>query len=515
MTAADRAATAMPGHASRSLMGRAVLGFGWIFAWRIASRILGVGSTLLLVRLLVPADFGLIELSSSFLLAIESFSALGVEEAVVRASEQDDALYDTAFTMIAARSTLLTILIAATAAPMAEFFGDPRLRPIVLVFAGTTFLSGLANIRVLEFRRDLRFDREFQLQLVPRVAGVIVTIAAALIWRDYWALVAGTAVQRLLRVPYSYLMRPYLPCLTLKAWRLLIGFSLWTWMLCIVRLARDRINVFVLGREIGTSSVGTFSVALEIATLPTTELLLPMGRALFSAVSEMHRAGRSSETMWLRVVGLIALLGFPASIGLALVAAPLVRVMLGPQWMIAVPLLQIAAVAGAFSIFEHCCHIQLDAAGLVHVDFQAVCITTTIRVTLALLLVPKFGLIGAVAGGAIATLLDQAVYLTFKKLVVTLQIPLLLRQIWRPALATAGMAGCVIWTGFARLPAHADESSAAGHLVAAALVGAVLYVVILISAWQAAGRPAGTEADILLQLRQAFARFLGSIPVTR
>jgi lipopolysaccharide exporter len=301
---------------------------------------------------------------------------------------------------------------------------------------------------------------------------------------------------------------PFCPRPTLGAWRELVGFSFWAWMLQVVRLAKGRVHVFVLGRVVGTASVGTFSIAIEIASLPVTELLMPMGRALFSAILETRRTGGDPETIWLRVVGLISIIAFPAGIGLALVAEPLVRLMLGPQWMMAVPLIQIAAAAGTFSVFEHCCHIQLDSSGLIHVDFQAICITAVVRTALALALVPPFGLPGAVWGVAIATVLDQITYLTIKKLVLSLQFSLLLRQVWRPALATSVMAVSVAWSGLARLPDGADGLSAAMHLTTAALLGVVLYVGMILLTWQFSGRPDGTEADILVNLRQRLARLM-------
>ena len=489
-----------------SLMGQAVRGFGWIFAWRMTTRILGMASTLLLVRLLAPADFGLVALSSSFLQAIDAFSALGVEEAVVRTHAPDRPLYDTAFTMIALRSAGMALLLALGAAPLAAFFAEPRLAPVVLVTAAITLVSGFENVGMLEFRRDLRFDREFRLQAVPRLAGVATTVVAALIWRDYWALVIGSAALRLVRLPTSYLMHPYRPRPTLAAWRQLVGFSFWTWLLCMVRLARDRVQVFVLGRVLGTASLGIYSIALEIAGMPGSELVLPMGRALFSAISVARRSGGDAETIWLRVVGLTALVVFPAGVGLALVAEPLVRLMLGPQWMAAVPLVRIAAAAGAFTLFDHFCHIQLDAAGLVHIDFRGNCVTATVRVALAVALVPAFGMAGAIWGLAAAALFDQLVYLVIKKLVLPFRPVLLLRQVWRPAVATGAMAAAVAWSGLARLPAGADGLAAAQHLLAPALLGAVAYAGVLLLAWRLAGRPDGAEADILASLRQRLAR---------
>ncbi|HET8995638.1 MAG TPA: oligosaccharide flippase family protein [Acetobacteraceae bacterium] len=489
-----------------ALMGQFVRGFGWIFAWRMTTRVLGMASTLLLVRLLAPADFGLVALSSSFLQAIDAFSALGVEEAVVRTHDPDRRLYDTAFTMIVLRSAGMALLMALGAAPLARFFGDSRLTPVVLVTAAVTLLSGFENVGTLEFRRDMRFDREFKLQVVPRLVGVVTAIVAALIWRDYWALVIGTAAGRVIRLPSSYLMHPFRPRLTLAAWRQLIGFSFWTWLLCMVRLVRDRIHVFVLGRVLGTAALGTYSIALEIATLPGGELVLPMGRALFSAISVARRSGGDPEAIWLRVVGLAALVIFPAGVGMALVAEPLVRLMLGAQWMMAVPLVQIVAASAAFMMFDHFCHIQLDATGLVQIDFRGNCITAAVRVALALALVPKFGMAGAIWGLAAAGLLDQIVYLAIKKSVLPFQPLLLLHQVWRPAIATGGMALAVTWSGLGRLPPGADWSAAILHLLAPALLGAVVYAGVLLLAWQLAGRPAGAEADILAGLRQRLAR---------
>ena len=501
-SAAPRGARAPHG----ASMGQFMRGFGWIFAWRMTTRMLGLASTLLLVRLLTPADFGLVALSSSFLQAIDAFSALGIEEAVIRTEHPDRQLYDTAFTMITLRAAGMALLMAVGALPLARFFGDPRLAPVVLVTAGITLLSGFENVGTLDFRRDMRFDREFKLLVVPRIVGVAAGIAAALIWRDYWALVIGTAAGRLVRLPTTYLMHPFRPRPTLAAWRQLIAFSFWTWLLCMVRLTRDRINVFALGRVLGTAALGTYSVALEIASLPGGELVLPMGRVLFSAVSLARRSGSDPEAIWLRVVGLAAVIIFPAGVGMALVAEPLVRLMLGAQWMAAVPLVQVAAAGGAFMLFDHFCHIQLDATGLVQTDFYGNCVTATVRVALALLLVPKFGMTGAIWGLTAAGLSDQLVYLAIKKAVLPFRPSQLLHQVWRPALATGGMALIVAWSGLGRLPQGATSGTAVLHLLAPALLGAAVYASLVLLAWMLAGRPAGTEADIIANLRQRLSR---------
>ena len=89
---------------SDSLLRKTAAGTGWIIGWRMATRLLGVVSTLVLVHLLVPADFGLVALGTSFTLAIEGFAELGVEEAVIRHPAPTVEILNTGFTMNALRA---------------------------------------------------------------------------------------------------------------------------------------------------------------------------------------------------------------------------------------------------------------------------------------------------------------------------------------------------------------------------------------------------------------------------
>ena len=98
---------------------RTIQGAGWLMGWRVASRLLGLVNTVVLVRLLTPNDFGLVALAMSFSLAIDSFSYLGVPDALVREPTLDRAMYDTGFTMGALRGVLTTLVIAGAAASRA------------------------------------------------------------------------------------------------------------------------------------------------------------------------------------------------------------------------------------------------------------------------------------------------------------------------------------------------------------------------------------------------------------
>jgi lipopolysaccharide exporter len=484
-------------HASRSLMARAAHGFAWVFAWRMATRIMGLGSTLVLVRLLAPSEFGIVAIALSFIGSIDQFSQIGVEEALVRMPSPDRRTYDTAFTMIALRCALIAVFTVIAAWPVATFFVEPRLAPIMLAIAGVTVIAGFENVGVQDFRREMRFDQEFLFQAVPRLAGIVATILVAFVWRDFWALIIGTAVTRVFRVAMSYVMHPLRPRFSLAAWRDLIGFSLWTWAICVARVLRDQPSTFIIGRALGPARVGMLSVGAEIALLPSTEIVLPMGRSMFSAFALARRTGEDVEAIFRRLTGMTAVISLPASAGLALVAEPMVRLMLGPAWMEAAPLLQVLAVGSVLAVLGQACHAQFDAFGLLRQDFSVILFGAVSRTGLVAALVPGFGLMGAVVGVALSLSLEPVAYLTLKWWVMPFSARALAGVVIRPILATVGMTAVVSRLDLSTTAASSDLRAVIGSLILAVLAGAVSYVGLMLGLWLLAGRPAGAEADLL------------------
>jgi lipopolysaccharide exporter len=484
-------------HAKRSLMARAAHGFAWVFAWRMATRIMGLGSTLVLVRLLAPAEFGIVAIAMSFIQSIDQFSQIGVEEALIRMAAPDQQTYDTAFTMIALRCGLTAVIVAAAALPVADFFAEPRLVPIMLVVAGITLLAGLENVGVQDFRREMRFDQEFLFQALPRLAAIVTTIVIAFVWRDYWALVIGTAVNRVTRVAMSYAIHPMRPRFNLSAWRDLIGFSLWTWAICVARIIRDQPITFIIGRALGPAQVGMLSMGAEIALLPSSEIVLPMGRSMFSAFALARRSGEDVEAIFRRLVGMTVMVTMPASIGLALVAAPLVHLMLGPAWTSVTPLLQIIAVGGALGIFGQACHAQFDAFGMLREDFSVILFCAAARAGLLLGVVPQFGLLGGAIGFAVSLVLESISYLVVKWQSLRFSARALAGVAIRPVLATGGMTLILLQLDLTMDVPTADLGGLIRQLALLVIAGAGSYSGLVLALWCLAKRPAGAEDDIL------------------
>ena len=336
-----------------SLLVRTARGAGWVMAWRLGMRVLGLVSTLVLVRLIQPADFGIIALATSFMQTIDGMLTLGTEEAVIREATPGRTFYDTAFTLNLLRGLSVTVLVAALAYPAAAFFADPRLGPVLLFVACLPLLDGSSNIGAVDFRRDFAFHKEFAIMVLPKLCGIVAAMTAAVLLHSYVAMLFGMGVNRTLRVVMSYVMHPYRPGLSLKAWRGLAGYSVWTWLLSLAILVRDRSDFLLIGRLMNTAAVGFYSVGAEVAALPTTELIEPLGRAAFSGFAAGRQENTDPGETFLRLIGSAALLTLPAGVGLSLVAAPLVALAFGPGWEPAVPVLRILSLSFTIMVFGH------------------------------------------------------------------------------------------------------------------------------------------------------------------
>ena len=494
-----------------ALLLKTAQGTGWMIGWRMATRVLGVISTLTLVRLLLPTDFGLVALSTSFQQSIEAFLTLGVEEAVVREKALTRDVYDTGFTINVLRSLVTALIVVALAVPAGRFFAEPRLTNILIALAAGALLEGLSNIGIVDFRRDFTFSKEFQLWLLPRLIGIVLTLACAFIWRSYWALVVGIISSRILRMAFSYYLHSYRPRITVRAWRQLIGYSSWSWALNVVGLMRDRSDSILIGRMLNPTQVGIYAIGAEVAALPTTELVEPFCRVAFSGFAAARNADLTPAQTYLRLIGTMSLLTLPAAVGIALVADPLVNLAFGPLWAGAIPLIQILALAGVLMLFGQVSAALFAAHALLPQMFIIGLGSVLLRITLLIFFIGRLGLYGAAIAASIAICLEQSLYVLMTMRQIALKPSDLLRTTWRCLLATAAMAAVLLYTGLGQHVASAGAGTLARHLLLAVVVGAAAYTIVLLTAWLAANRPAGAEADLLVLVRRMAARMNGAL----
>lgn len=477
---------------------KTAIGAAWILSWRALSRVLGVISIVVLSRLLTPDAFGLVAIATSIVGALDAFSVLGWQDAVIRSQHYRRELLNTAFTISVARGLVMGLLVAGAAPFVAVFFSDDRLESILYLLAVLTILEGFENVGPVEFRRDLQFDREFVQFAIPRALTFVVTICSALYLQSYWALVIGIAVGRIVKFVVTYTMHPYRPRPSLSAMNELLGFSLWTWATSIMLFARDRGPAFIIGRALGADAVGRFTMGQEIALLPISELVHPMSRALFAGVSSAHRAGQELADVFCRAIGVMAIIILPAAIGISAVAHFIVPIALGPSWQDVTPIIQWLGIAAPFSILSTVCGTCLIAVARLKGNFLLNALAALFMVTFAIAVVNDHGMMGVMAVICAVLVGEAFVATALTSRWLGGKASWLVGHLWRPVVATAVMGAALAGSGLGWAATPAPVAFAAAWSLALAVsLGAVTYLATIALLWVVAGKPYGAERWLL------------------
>lgn len=490
---------------------RTAVGAAWLIAWRMVTRALGLVSTLVLARLLVPADFGLVAMATTFAFAVEALSEIGLLEALVRRPDTDRAAYDTAFTMQVLRGLATGGVIAVGASALGSWFDEPRLVPLLFVLAGLAVASGFENIGIVEFRRTLRFDVEFKLQFVPRICQFFVTIAAAWALQSHWALLIGIAVSKLGRLVMTYLIHPYRPGLTLSRWRELVGFSFWTWASSIATLVWERSDAFILGPVVGAAELGVYLLAVELAVLPVTELVGPASRALFAGFALLQNQGTKLVGVALPVICALLTIIVPLAIAVSATAGQIVAVLLDPKWYGVASLVSIFAWLCVFSPFSWVSSTVLMAHGAVRRNFVAIALAAAVKaaVVYAASLTGRTDVVALAALGCVA--IESVLFLLQLRKLGDMGARAAAGGFVRVGLAGAVAVAALYLSGLGWQP---PAGSSVGALLYGASVGMAALGICLsvqFAAWWAAGRPDGPEVQVLVYLK----KFLPARPSVR
>ena len=477
-------------------------GTGWTVGTQLIIQAIAMLSTMVLARLLVPADFGLVALATALSGALHAISEFSFDLALIQNQSAARREYDTAWTLSICRNAILAGMLAAGAGLIASAFGDERLEPVVYWLALGTFFSGFQNIAVVDFRKQLAFHRDLVFMVVGKLGPVVVTVPLAFIWRDYWALVAGIVAGSIFRVALSFGMHQYRPRITFDGWRDLIHFSKWLLLGNLSIFISNRSSTFILGKILGEHTVGVFSISGDIAGIISNNLFMPLRRAIYPGYAKLANDVERLHDMFVDIFAVVFLVGAPLTLGIGLVANPLVRITLGEQWLGAIPLIQILCVGDFLQLITAAASPIYVATGRPH--YTAVLFTGS-----AIAMVPSLifateraGALGAAYATLAVTLLFAILDFILVNRVLHLSMSRLLAGCWRPIISVIAMVAAVtelqaLW------PMSQSPGNLSLMLAAAVAAGGAVYSVCGFALWILAGRPRGAERHLFGAIKMA------------
>lgn len=464
-------------------------------------RSLGLISTAVLARILVPEDFGLVAMAVVLRGLAEALLSIGIDFAVIRERNLTPNFANTAWTLKILQSLTIAMLLVAVSPFTPAYFGDERVQAIVLITAIGVLISGFTNIGLVMLRREMNFHKDFLYNIVARIVSMSMTIGLALWLRNYWSLVLASLFSNIIYVLLSYLFHAYRPRFTLVCFRAIWGLSLWMLINSITAYLRNQGDRLILAGFIGSHTLGAFTVAKEISLLPSQEISLPVSRTLVPAFSIAKENPEHLKNVFVRTLNIVLSVATPAAFGVAATAPEFIPILLGnnPKWALAVPLASLLAFIGALNpIASHCGNLLIviekqKSLALLDAFFTFIGLLIFTVVNIYTGLFPSlYALVATLGLGAIMMLI-----LCIKNL--ELRSWFVFQQVLRPLLSAALMYGLLSTD-----PLSSLFPSIYSYLAIKILIGAATYAAILVPIWRLMDCPEGVETLILQEIKKRF-----------
>ncbi|MGY1621153.1 oligosaccharide flippase family protein [Geodermatophilus sp. SYSU D00965] len=434
-------------------------------------------STLVLARILVPDDFGVVAAAMSVIALFEIGLDLGVGSALIHDQEKGITnRVQTAFTLNLLIAALLTALFVLCSPAVAAYFRVPDQADVFRAIAFYLLIRGAGQVHDAVLRRDLDFRRRTWTEMTRAVTRLVVSVALALDGQGVWALVWGLLAAELAGTVVNWLLVPFRPRFLIDrtAVRTLLSFGLAVVAVQAVSVVSSNADYFAVGRVLGPEDLGQYTIAYRLP-----ELLIDNVYWIFSSIAlpwysraRTRAAGTFKETM-LRALTLLTLFGFPMGTALALVARDAVPVLFSAQWLPAVGPMVLLALAAGVNAIGFASGDIFPALGRPGLLLRLDIVFAVVEIT-AFFLLARHGILTVAA----VHLVSGVLYMALRLVVANRLVGSAMSECWRamvPALAvSAGMAVCAAPVLLVLDPGAASLLAVCGAGVVGAVLGGVL-----------------------------------------
>ena len=490
-------------------------GAAWVSAGSVFANLLGFVSLIVLTRMLLPEDFGLVAIAASFAEIVAAITQLSFGAALIQRSEVSKVHFDTAWSMSAVRGVIVALILVGTAPFVANFYGDQRLEGLLLLLAASPIIWGLMNPKLVIFKRRLDFRQDFLMGVVGKVATFVVSVTIALVYKSYWALIAGAIAGSVSSLIMSYILIPYRPRVSFAAWRDLFSFSIWLTLGTWVQTLNWRSTPLLLGYFLPTALLGQQRVGAKLLNKSVNEVVQPIKAILFPAFSRLQDEAARLRGGYIRSQGTICLITFPIAMGFALLAEEIIIIAVGEKWLPAAPIVQILAVTRIVQSMQNVNALAM-AKGSTKDLFYRDLLMFGVRWPLVLggLYLGREDqysmLIGAMLGQALAAFIGAYLNMSLIAKVSSISILDHARFVWRPLVSLAAMAAVVILAREALPTLQGWTEILAGTLLLIGL-GAATYFGSLFVLWIANGRQDSIEKELTFITRDLASKAIAKI----
>lgn len=455
----------------------------WVGVGYGTGQLLAFASMVVLVRLLDPKAFGVVAVGGALLAVVAQIQESGVGAALIHSRRDIRLTAPSAFVFATGSGVALTIATVALAPVYTHIVRMPEATPILQALALVLAIRSLSVVPGALIERSLDYKSRTKAELTGAVAQAAVAVACAFAGLGAWSLVAGQLFGAAAEASLLWLLTPWRPAprdASRAVLREMLRYGRFVSGANIVNILNGSIDTMFVGRIVGAASLGAYTLAWRLSSIPNTVIGVIVGRVMFPVYARLQQDATAVRAAYMENLQRTLMLALPVSVALVIAAEPIVLAILGDQWSGAVLPLRILGVYGFVRLLTAPSGEVFKGIGRPHLSFAASLTFLAVAVVALAVLATRHGTAGAAFAMLIAVTASGVMAMVITLRVLHLRFVHLVRALVRPA-ACSALVGVVL---VALLPAT-DGLRPWPALLVLMAGGALAFVVGIV----AVGRP--------------------------
>lgn len=315
----------------------------WRFLERTGAQGVSFIVSIVLARLLEPEEYGAVTLVMILITILTVFINFGMSTSLIQKKDPDDTDYSTAFYANMVVTVVFYLAVFLLAPVISGFYDNPRLTPVFRVLGLLLPITGLKSIQQAYVSKNMQFKKFFYATLAGTLLGGAAGIFAAMKGAGLWALVVQTLVKEIVDAIVLWFTVTWRPRL-LFSWQRLRSLFSYGWKLLVsslIEVGYNNLRQLIIGKVYTTQALAFYNRGENMPGMIVTNINSSFDSVLFPAIASVQDDHHAVKGMMRRAIRTSTYVMLPLMLGLALVAEPLVRLLMTEKWLDAVPFLQV------------------------------------------------------------------------------------------------------------------------------------------------------------------------------
>jgi len=473
----------------------AVKSAAWYGGTRLWGQLLSWVVTVLLARMLLPADYGLFAMAFSVLTALELLQEFGLGTAIIQRQDLTRQQINGVFWIVVGSSMVVTAGILLAADRISAFYAEPQLPGVLRVLCLTFILNSIGMVPYNLLSKALDLRRRSIAEVVGTLVKTLSTLALAYAGFGVWALVWGHLGRAIVLNGALLMFAGWWPGVRVdrNGMRSVLTFGLRIAGMNLVGNCSPAITTMILGRILGGTAVGLYAMSLSLAEAPHRISTAMINQISFPVFSRLQERPEQLARYFLKISKYLAVVSLPTQIGLVLIAPDLVPLLLSSRWAAVTVPFQVMCLESAVVIVTLAASPLLTALGRANFLLGRSVLSVSAMAVATLVGVP-FGLVGVVTARLILMVPLRATLVLPSLRALQVPIRSYLGTLVSAATATGAMAAVVVMVQHFLVP----EMGGAGRIVASVVAGGLTYPAVLLFVDREMAAEVGTIAHDLV-----------------